>query len=133
MSHKVNTYRATADARHTSSVLEFRWCQDTTTHFHHIIGNCQAELLHVRVVVEVSATNEIVDLAFSVKIRILETRHCKKNVKNSPVRSRSRSGLNHRRRLHVCQFFDATLPCHDITHLKRQISMFVLLSDLQTR
>lgn len=64
----MNNTHLTADARHTTAILELWWRQDTTAHFHHVVADSETEFLHVCVIVEVGAADEIVDFAFT-KIR----------------------------------------------------------------
>lgn len=76
------------------------------------IGDGEAELLDVGIVVEVGLADEVVDLALA-------------------VRRRARRRLDHRRRLHVCQLLDAPLAGHDVAHLQRQVRVLVLLAHLK--
>lgn len=61
----------TADARYASAILELWWRQNTTANLHHVVADCETELLHVGVVVEVGTTNEIVDFAFTKMMKTL--------------------------------------------------------------
>lgn len=44
-----------------------------------------------------------------------------------------RCGLNHGRGLHIRQFLDAALTCHNVAHFQGQVGVLVLLANLQAR
>jgi hypothetical protein len=64
VSLKVCTHLST-DAGNASAVLELWWWENATANLHHVVADGEPELLNVGVVVEVGATNQIVDFTFT--------------------------------------------------------------------
>lgn len=61
---------------------------------------------------------------------ILSGRSFLSQLDESFLRLALRLYLDHRRRLHIRQFLDATLTRDDVANLQRQIRVFLFLTDL---
>ena len=68
--HLKNSTHLSTDTGDTTTVLELRWGEHATTNLHHVVADGEPELLNVGVVVEVGATNQIVDFTFAEKKKI---------------------------------------------------------------
>ena len=82
-----------------ASVLKFRRWQNSSSDLHEAVADVEAELLNVRVVVEVGLSDQAVDFSLAIG-------------------GRSGCGFYHGGRLHVGQLLDASLALDDVADLQ---------------